>query len=323
MRMDTNGWMAVRTSGWICLGLVCALSASPTALADLIGITGGKVLVDGKARDLSSVLYRIDAATGMATMIGPTGFQNVGALAVHPLTGRIYAHRNDRTAQVGGQLLELDAVNGQAMLIGDTQIGVPDMTFDSSGNLYAWLQQGSFAGLGSLSRQLVRLDTSTAAVTPMQPSGLNVNQVGLAFAPDGTLYMKSGDPDASQPIPDQRGALFTLDASTGLGTFQTWLSGEPANALTFGPGGRAFTVDRNTGESVLQTIDLQTGELTTIGSIRDASTGDLLQITSIAGATAVPEPQTWGFILVMSASLFRSRRNRQNVASRLPRRGVR
>lgn len=265
--------------------------------------------LDGTADQLESLLFRIDVATAQATLIGATGFENVTGLAADPTTGQLYGIQNDRAA-FNSRLLAINGTTGVGVEIGATRVAISEANFDSSGRLYGWMNTGGFDRFNSLTDQLVRIDTATAEVSLIGESGTNSNQTGIAFHPDGTLYLKSGDLDSSKPEQDQRGFLSTLDAVTGAATFVTNLSGEPENVLEFDAQGTAYTIDRREDGSYLQTIDLVTGQLTEIARIENAATGQPLQVSSLASVTAVPEPS---FLLLGSAGTLTILRRRRRA----------
>jgi hypothetical protein len=73
-----------------------------TAKANLIAISEG-------GQGTASALYKVDPLTGAAGKIGDTGLNNIKGIAIHPLTGQRFAHRNNPGTD-GGDLYTLDLV---------------------------------------------------------------------------------------------------------------------------------------------------------------------------------------------------------------------
>ena len=102
---------------------------------------GGTVIlyaVDG-AGDTGPIasLYRLDPDTGaVIEVIGPTGFNHVTAISVHPTTGVLYGVTNGPTFGTGS-LLEIDRSTGVATPVGPTgPHQIPDISFAPDGTLY-------------------------------------------------------------------------------------------------------------------------------------------------------------------------------------------
>jgi sugar lactone lactonase YvrE len=255
----------------------------------------------------ASVLYRIDAATGNAQVVGPTGFTHVTALSFNPVTGVLYGHQSDITGSGATNLLAIDPTTGAGTVIGSTGQQIPDMSFSASGVLYAWsegmivtdsLGDPSFA----TNDDLYRIDPSTGAATKVGESGLITVETGLAFDKNGTLWLK--------PSND----LYTLDPNTGLASstaIPLTASIDLKNVLAFDENNVAYSISRRNGQSFLEKIDVVTGQVTEIGSIK---VGDI----PVAGISAlafqpVPVPASLtlfglGGLLLMGHHWLRRRR---------------
>jgi hypothetical protein len=241
------------------LTCVVVLAASSAAFADRL------FAVDG-AGGATASLYELDPTTGaIIQTIGSTGFAHVTGISFNPLTGQLYGVVSDSFSG-GGSLISIDLTTGAGTLIGSTSSQIPDISFSSSGVLYGWVE------FGVAFDQLATIDLTTGAVTAFAPS-TGTSNTGLAFAPNGTLYLKPG------------GSLYTLDPTTGVSTFVTSLSTNPQNLLAFDSTGTMFSGIRNSGTFTLVTIDPTTGTVTSIGSNGAGS------ISAIAfQPLAIPEP---------------------------------
>jgi hypothetical protein len=180
----------------------------------------------------TSTLFRIDRFTGAFAEVGPMGNGinlTSGGLAVHPLTGVMYATGTNGFQSTG--LFTVDKSSGAATLVGQAGgqcCSVPfgfnmnGVGFASNGTLYA----NGFSLSGGDS-SLYTLNLATGAATLVGVHGVNVGRdlkySGLAFAADGAL-LSLGSFDAAS------GALFTINPATGAATSLT-----PPGAYGSGP----------------------------------------------------------------------------------------
>lgn len=171
----------------------------------------------------TSTLFSIDRFTGALAEIGPMGNGinlTSGGLAVHPLTGVMYAAGTNGFQSSG--LFTVDKSTGAATLVGQAGgqcctapfgFNMNGLGFASNGTLYA----NGFSLSGGDS-SLYTLDLASGAATLVGLHGVNVGRnlqySGLAFAADGRL-LSLGSYDAAS------GALFTLDPLTGAATSLT------------------------------------------------------------------------------------------------------
>lgn len=171
----------------------------------------------------TSTLFRIDRFTGALAEVGPMGSGidlTSGGLAVHPLTGVMYATGTNGFQSTG--LFTVDKNSGAATLVGQAGgqcctapfgFNMNGLGFSSSGTLYA----NGFSLSGGDSR-LYTLDLASGAASDVGPHGVNVGRdlkySGLAFQANGTL-LSLGSYDAAS------GALYTVDAATGAATSLT------------------------------------------------------------------------------------------------------
>ncbi len=162
--------------------------------------------------------------------------------------------------QESGQLASIDAGANSV-----TGIGGEDGLIDS----LALACDGTLFGIEAPdddfeSASLVTIDTTTGATTSIGVLGLDRYEYGMAFAPDGTLWLSTGD--------DLYRADVTTGATTLVGPFFDD-SGTEMNSLAFDVAGTLYGYDDDRGR--LFTIDPATAAATEVGS-SDFSMGDVL-----------------------------------------------
>jgi outer membrane protein assembly factor BamB len=134
---STNG-LAVSEEGTIYAGTTGAsgqlITINPvTGAATLVGLFGGGMTSSGDlVFDDNGILYgalnqganvvlaKINRTTGVATVIGPMGFNNVYGLAIHCC--RFFGGTS------AGELLSLNAATGQGILIGKNTVSMGGMS---------------------------------------------------------------------------------------------------------------------------------------------------------------------------------------------------
>ena len=265
---------------------VLGLAAIPAAYAGTLYAVSGS----GNA---ASVLYILDSTTGgVLQTVGATGFSHVTGLAINPTTGQMYGQVSDAFGSGGTQLLSIDKNTGAGTVIGSTGEQIPDMTFNAAGVLFAWSESGANGN-----DYLITLNLATGAPSFIGTNNVSTSNTGLAFDRNGILWLKPG------------GSLYTLNTTTGIGTFVEGLSGSPQNALAFDQNNVAFTVTRNGSNSTLQTIDIGTGNVNTVGSI---GVGSISALAFDLGAP-VPEPGTLSLAGLAFGGLALTLRKRRNA----------
>lgn len=180
----------------------------------------------------TSTLFRIDRFTGALSEVGPMGGSSInltsGGLAVHPLTGVMYAtggYNDGVSAHQSTGLFTVDKTNGAATLIGfaggnccvgDFGVMLNGLGFRSDGTLFAngWALGGPSYPDPNQSH-LYTVNLATGAATHFGPSGVTLGRSlkysGLAFSADGTL-LSMGSFDAAS------GALYAVNSATGAAT---------------------------------------------------------------------------------------------------------
>jgi hypothetical protein len=203
-------------------------------------------------------LYRLDAETGQATLVGPVGFWRVSSMDADA-NGTIYAvGRNPADGR--NVLLTIDPATGAGTLIGRTFVEslgfgdtIADLSFrPSDGTLFGYLEAGD--GLGTV-------NIATGAATALGQtfvSGCCGN--GIAFAPDGRLLHANEN------------RLHALNQATGVSQVIVNLTYPPGSgfariaSMDFHPEtGELFGFMKSDLGTFLVKIDIQTGVVTPVG----------------------------------------------------------
>ncbi|HMP03136.1 MAG TPA: hypothetical protein PKD86_00455 [Gemmatales bacterium] len=242
-------------------------STVPASAQTLYGVTG--------AGGASSSLYTIDLTTGAATLVGPTGFSHVTGLAFDPTTGVLYGHIS---ALFGStpltQLITINPLTGVGTLVGHSGLQSPDMSFRADGTLFAWGEETDF---NPFFDRLYTVDVGTGAATLVGTSSTASFRTGMAFATDGTLFLKSNL------------ALFTLNPADGSSTSVGTITGVSTlhNALAFDSATNGYSIRREDGVSFLVAVD--TVNLTAF-EIGDMGVSDMSALAF--DVAPIPEPGT-------------------------------
>ncbi len=136
-----------------------------------------------------STLYRIDPATGVATAVGPIGFQGCNGMDFDA-SWTLFA--TCRSAAGNIVLITIDQETGTGQLVGDTEIAMindalevgSDISFRPSDDvLFSYfLDEFSDDLLGTI-------NLATGAVTDVSMGGPAEMGNGMAFSPSGDLYL--------------------------------------------------------------------------------------------------------------------------------------
>ncbi len=205
----------------------------------------------------TSWIYKLHPDTGIPTAVTSMGDENIGnAMAYDTSTDTMYVLyqsellRRDGTRPV--YFGALDIVTGETSVISDTTVAstVMGMAYDSMNDV--------LYGAEIMSGQLVVMDRSTGAMTPIGPfdSAGPLRIQGLAYCPaNDTLYGIDTD------------SVFTIDRGTGEAT--------AIGVHGMMPGRMGFAYDENHGllyavtseTSDLFSINMETGDAFALGSI--------------------------------------------------------
>jgi len=280
------------------VGLACLLSASDANAAQIL------FGADGSAGNASTNLYTIDATTGATiSTIGPIGYAVTG-LAIDPNTGTLYGTTNSNSPAGPNSLISINTATGAGTLIGGAHPGnMADITFDSSGTLYAW---GETGGGGSAGDDLYTINLGTGVATKVGEAGVATAGSGLAAAADDTLFF-AGLFDGLGTDPD----LATVNGITGAVSKIADLSRAiRTNSLAFDGSGTLFGVQTDVagllGTRSLVTINTLTGAVTVVGL-----TVPGLDAIVFSGDVVVPEPSSFALLGLGALGLIAYRRKRR------------
>ena len=150
-------------------------------------------------------LYRIDAATAVATRVGPLGVGDMNALTFAP-DGRLLG------AGAGGNFAVIDTITGIATRVGAfgaALFSAGDLAYGPDGTLYATIIGGASGDLLAT----VNPATGVATLITVPPNSIGFPAVwGIDFV-EGQLYgLTAFGPTAGT------GVLIRIDPSTGAGT---------------------------------------------------------------------------------------------------------
>jgi len=148
-----------------------------------------------------SQLRVLDPATGVSTLIGPTGLGPISGLAFDARASALYGV-TDGCAGISN-LVRLDITSGAATVIGSMGIKAGSLEFGPGGDLYA----GGDAAEGG---HLYRISPLTAVNRYIGDPGMG-SISGLAFAPLGTVAVESAPQArlalAARPNPGRAGEV--------------------------------------------------------------------------------------------------------------------
>lgn len=193
-----------------------------------------------------ATLYRIDPLSGEATLIGPIGFNRVGALDFHPETGVLYGvGERANTTDTVGVLITIDPLTGLGTEIGPT--GLPntqDISFrNGDSTLYGHYRDqgcGKCDVLGG-NNYVVTFTLDSGTATVLGPTDTCCSGNGIAFSSGDLLYHADD------------GEVNTLDQMSGTATFVASLDFPPplrfarVNGMDAVPGGSVHAVSINDG----------------------------------------------------------------------------
>jgi hypothetical protein len=217
--------------------------------------------------DYRNRLWRIDLNTGVATLVGPTGFTDIESLSFSS-TGVLYG-----ISDMSERLVRCSLSSGACSAVGALGVTFKDtgLAFDNSGRL--WMSTDE----PGPPQMFFRVNPNTGAGTAIGIQGQKVT--GLAFG-GGVLYGLGGD---------YKDNLVTIDRSTGaatpvglLGTV-TLIDG----GIDFDASGVLWGIsdpsdDDETIPSQTFTIDTTNGAATVVATVTDEGGGPLYGFESLA-----------------------------------------
>ena len=281
---NTSSWIKLTT-----LVTICATAAFSRVRADTPILYGSAYHGAGAPANL----YSINPNTGAATLIGPIGFDQVGAIDFST-SGILYGIGTTS----GGQqdLITINPATGAGTAVGPTTLSanVQDISFRNGDDTLFGYQGGDIYTFNITTG----VATHLGSVGDGSPSGN-----GLAFSPFDTLYKADNN------------SLWTIDQSTGAGTVVEPLNypvaGNAINAMKFDNSTGVLWASVNAGSggsgpNYLATVDIDNGNVTEVGMTQMGTDGLTVAIALI------PEPGTFALVGVgLVGGLLALRRRRK------------
>lgn len=161
------------------------------------------------SEDSGGDIYRINVATGAATLVGNTGLDFLGNSGLAFRSDGTLFLITDGGGEDGARLYTVNTATGAATVVGDLTLDtLSSIAFAPDGTLFAIDPDNDF---------LVTINPTTAAISNVGVLGLGVaidDQQGLDFDSSGTLFLMSENPFA----------VYTVDTTTGVATLSTTLT---------------------------------------------------------------------------------------------------
>ena len=282
-----------RSGSWSwTLGMILLAGALPLAAQ-----TGYSVRSDGNDRQ-DDVLFAIDLKTGVATPIGPTGFEDVEGLTFDRACKTLYG-----VDDVTDRLLTCDIETGACHQVGNLGVDITDtgLAFGSDLQLYMSTDAPKNPPF------LYRVDPQTGAATPVADQGQEIT--GLAANTTGIFGLGG----------DGRNNLVRVNPANGVVTPIGPLGAVAPRdgGLDFDAGGvlwgvedaglrdpsRIFTVDPETGAAtVVATVHLENG--TTLGGFEGLAVKEGVCAVVVQGGAPEAIPAVGGWGLAVLAALL-------------------
>ena len=197
-----------------------------------------------------ATLYTVDPNTGVATPIGATGFERVGAIDFDPLTGVLYGIGTDVTTDAF-ELITINTTTGAGTAVGSTGLNFQDISFRSDGTLF---------GVSNGQAYTINLTTGAATALP-NATGFTASGSGLAFDPSNTLYNINGS------------TIATINQTTGVGTATGTTVNYPIDIFPARP--NAMDYDATTGILYASVVHGSDGFTANFIAQIDVATGDI------------------------------------------------
>ena len=230
-----------------------AIAAAMVCVTTAVGCGGASTPSDvlpaaiyATGRD-GSVLVRIDAATGTATVVGPLGVQGAFALA-QDVNGALFTVTDSGfIANPNARAATVDRNTGRATVFGEPfgeYLRMMGLAFGRDGTLY---------GSSPITQALYRIDLRTGRPTRIGSFGVN-GVMDLAVDGGGGLWANT------------QTAIYRIDPATGEATLATRVTGAAMlMGITFDSEGRLYATSYE-ADSMLYRIDVGTGAASMVGS---------------------------------------------------------
>lgn len=213
--------------------------------------------------------YEIDPGTGVATLIGPVGFERCGAIDTDS-SGVIYGHAERADGSDTGVLITINPNTGAGTEVGPTGLNsVSDLSFRDDGTLFL------YDAANAPTHTLYTVDPGTGVTTLVGDTTLSfASGNGMSFV-GSTLYHSQNAGGVVN--------LNTLDQTLGTASFVQALTiaPPPTNFYRFNgmdvDGGTLYGILNDStsggGPSYLATIDTVSGVATIVGRTSDGMDG--------------------------------------------------
>jgi hypothetical protein len=222
-------------------------------------------------------MFTINTTTGAATLIGPTGVNEIDGLAIRPSTNELYGVF---TNSAGSTLYRMSSQHGDALFA--RTISIPNLraiTFSLTGDtLYG----------GTTNGRLYRLNLTTGDTTYIGTAGGKIYS-GLAISPTSGLLWASVRPPLSG-----RDSIYTVDRTTGA---TTGIGRTGLNLITpyivFNPSGSLFAlIGSGAQTNSLYSLDTLTAAATLLGSTGATGIQAIAMRTNgVSGVEENPSPE--------------------------------
>ena len=283
-----------RNGRYAVLATLVTLIAGPVVEAQLIGV-----------EEATGNLYQISAVDASLTLIGGTGLDGVGALEFNPYDGLLYAMTTGENAT----LYQIDLSPSMDQVLSVDPIGElgifayeGGLAFGPDGTAYAVNGGTTVSALLT-----VDLDTGVATVVGILDGGGRRDIAGLGWRSDGVLVgidsttntMLTIDPVTANPPSDPVITSYIEDSAS---------IGSVGGMVMFGDAAYYATANQwaqTAGSNMLYTFNPFTGEQTGVGPF---TLLDNNQFNGISGLAIIPEPATFGLVVIGCCAFLRRRK---------------
>ena len=286
------------------LGVILLAGTLPLAAQ-----TGYSVRSDGND-STDDVLFSIDLKTGVATPIGPTGFEDVEGLAFDRDCETLFA-----VDDVTDRLLTCDTATGACRQVGNLGVDIIDTGLAFASDLHLYMSTDAPKNPA----RFYRVDPGTGAATSIadqgqEITGLAANNAGLfGLGGDGRNNLVRINPASGEvTLVGPLGAVAPRDGGLDFDADGVLWGIEDAGLRD---PSRIFTVDPDTGAAtVVATVHLENG--TSLGGFEGLAVDEGICAVTTHGGQAAPIPTAseWGLaaltVLLTGAGLFVLRRMR-------------
>jgi hypothetical protein len=242
---------------------------------------------DGAGGNSASLMILDPDNAQVLEIIGPIGYSITG-MAFSP-DGTLYGVTGNNELPYP-RMIQINTTTGAGTLVDPTGTGLDgnlltDISFSPQGTLYGW----------ATGYNLAWVNETTAMVSLLPDPGVGdpTNGGGLAFLPNGTLYLSADADD---------GPLYSMNPVTGAATLATnlqggnhWgISGMSANnaGTLYGMRMHNLPIGGPPTQSDLITINPTNGQITSMGNVTIGGLSDVPNMSAIAFSPIVADVRT-------------------------------